>query len=253
MTDQANVTTLPGVEWLKELGRQVVDLLFPPHCVACNRFGGWFCAHCMQKIDVIRAPVCRRCGLPLAGTVPAEDSLPVCPQCSSLTSELDGVCAFAFHGGPLREAIHQFKYRGLRDLAAPLGKLLNEGWVTLPPNDLDVDVIVPVPLHASRIRQRGYNQAALLARELGHHLERPVVEEVLVRVKDTIPQVGLDAQARRDNVHNAFQCVNGSLAGKRVLLLDDVYTTGSTLEAAAGALRTEGVSLIWAYTLARAR
>jgi ComF family protein len=253
MTNQANIATLPGLEWLKGLGREVVDLLFPPHCVACNRFGGWLCASCVQKIDVIQAPTCRRCGLPLAGTVATEGGLPVCPQCCNQTSQLDGVCAFAFHGGPLREAIHQFKYRNLRDLAAPLGRLLSEGWATLPPNDLDVDIIVPVPLHASRFRERGYNQAALLARELGRHLERPVVEKVLVRVKDTIPQVGLDAQARRANVHNAFQCVNGSLAGKRALLLDDVYTTGSTLEAAADALRREGVSSIWAYTLARAR
>jgi ComF family protein len=253
MTIQANVATLPGLEWLKGLGREVVDLLFPPHCAACNRFGGWLCASCLQQIDVIQAPTCRRCGLPLGGTIPANGTIPVCPQCCSLTSKLDGVCAFAFHGGPLRKAIHQFKYNDLRVLAAPLGRLLSEGWVTLPPNDLDVDAIVPVPLHASRFSERGYNQAALLARELGHHLERPVVEGVLVRVKDTIPQVGLDAQARRDNVHNAFQCVDSSLAGQRVLLLDDVYTTGSTLEAAADALRMEGVSSIWAYTLARAR
>jgi len=253
MTIQANVATLPGLEWLKGLGRQVVDLLFPPHCVACNRFGSWLCASCLQKIDVIQASTCHRCGLPLAGTVPTEGCPSVCPQCRQQTSKLDGVCAFAFHSGPLREAIHLYKYENLRDLAAPLGRLLSEGWATLLPNDLDVDVIVPVPLHASRLRERGYNQAALLARELGRHLERPVVEEVLVRVKNTIPQVGLDAQARRDNVHNAFQCVNGSLSGRRVLLLDDVYTTGSTLEAAADALRTEGVSSIWAYTLARAR
>jgi ComF family protein len=253
MTNQANVATLPGMERLKELGREVVDLLFPPHCVACNRFGGWLCANCLQEIDIIQAPTCRRCGLPLAGTVPTEGGLPVCPQCRSLTSKLDGVCAYAFHRGPLREAIHQFKYKDLRDLAAPLGRLLSEGWVTLSPNDLDVDAIVPVPLHASRLSERGYNQAALLARELGHYLKRPVVEEVLIRVKDTIPQVGLDARARRDNVHSAFQCVNSSLAGKQVLLLDDVYTTGSTLEAAADALRTEGVSSIWAFTLARAR
>ena len=177
----------------------------------------------------------------------------VCDRCQRKRSNLDGVRAYAFHSEPLREAIHQFKYNDLRDLAAPLGRLLSEGWGSLPPKDLDVDVIVPVPLHASRLRARGYNQAALLARELGHHLERLVVEEVLIRVKDTIPQVGLDAPARRDNVHNAFQCANGSLAGKRVLLLDDVYTTGSTLEAAADALRREGVSSIWAYTLARAR
>jgi ComF family protein len=130
---------------------------------------------------------------------------------------------------------------------------MSQGWHSLFPSVLGIDVIVPVPLHAKRERARGYNQAALLARELGSHLSLPVSEEILARVKATIPQVGLDIQQRQANVSAAFGCVRPDLAGRTVLLVDDVCTSGSTLEAAASALRDGGVSTVWAYTLTRAR
>jgi ComF family protein len=114
-------------------------------------------------------------------------------------------------------------------------------------------MIVPVPLHPSRLRERGYNQAALLARELSAYVAGDVVEDCLIRTKATIPQVGLRAQERRANVRDAFRCVSDSLSGKRVLLVDDVFTTGATLESAGAALRGAGVFSVWAYTLARAR
>jgi ComF family protein len=167
--------------------------------------------------------------------------------------QLDGLLACAFHSDPLREAIHQFKYQDLRSLAALLGKLMAEGWATLAPAGASVDVIVPVPLHAARQRQRGYNQSALLARELGACLGRPVAEDSLVRTKATAPQVGLNAEERRANVCDAFRCTGTDLSGKRVLLVDDVCTTGSTLESAGVALREAGTVSVWAYTLARAR
>jgi competence protein ComFC len=127
-----------------------------------------------------------------------------------------------------------------------------QGWGALAPCDEDIDAIVPIPLHITRQRQRGYNQSALLARELGSWLHLPVVENVLVRTKATAPQVGLNALERQLNVCDAFQCQSKILAGRRVLLVDDVCTTGSTLEAAARSLRQEGVLLVWAYILARA-
>jgi ComF family protein len=112
---------------------------------------------------------------------------------------------------------------------------------------------VPVPLHAARQRERGYNQAALLARELAAHLQRPIVENALVRTKVTAPQVGLGAEERRNNVRGAFRCATNGLAGKGVLLVDDICTTGATLEAACKALRENGIPSVWAYTLARAK
>jgi competence protein ComFC len=167
--------------------------------------------------------------------------------------QIDRLLAYAYYTGPLRQAIHDFKYNDIRCLAGPLGKLMGEGWAKLVDGTPYPDVIVPVPLHPSRQKQRGYNQAALLARELGAQQKCPVVEDILIRSKATAPQVDLDAQARRANVHGAFQCRNDSLAGKHVLLVDDVCTTGATLESACLALREAGSSSVWAYTLARAK
>lgn len=231
----------------------VADLLFPPHCVACNRLGTWLCPECQTQIETISPPVCRRCGLP-ASSPQITDPLPaICDSCQVAASKLDGLRAYAFHSGPLRKAIHQFKYEDLRDLAGLLGKMMADGWAILAPHSVNPDLIMPVPLHPSRQRQRGYNQATLLAKELGAHLQCPVVDDVLVRIKATAPQVDLSAQERRDNVQDAFRCTGTVLSGRQVLLVDDVCTTGATLESACAALREAGTSAVWAYTLARAR
>ena len=240
-------TAPPGLTWLRALGNTAVDLLFPPRCAACRRLGTWLCPECLAAIETIAPPVCFRCGLPL----PQSDR--TCQKCSTEASSLDGIRAYAYHSGPLRQAIHELKYADLQALAGPLGRLMAEGWEALHPPEQDIDVIVPTPLHPRRERSRGYNQAALLARELGSHLRRPVVETTLARIKSTTPQVELNAQERKANVQDAFRCNDHSLVGKRVLLIDDVCTTGSTLEAAALALRRTNVSSVWAYTLARAR
>jgi len=164
--------------------------------------------------------------------------------------QIDGVRSVAFFEGPMREAIHRLKYFNSQDLAVPLGEMMVSYWwqVRSP-----ADVIIPVPLHAKRLRERGYNQAALLARELGKGVGLPVLEDALVRVRETSPQVDLNAEERKENVRGAFHCPADQLAGKSVLLVDDVYTTGATLEACNLALRQRGVRAVWALTLARAR
>jgi ComF family protein len=260
MTNQASAgqPSSSGLVWLREIGNSVVDLLFPPCCVNCHQFGAWLCARCQGEIEAIQLPVCYRCGQPLDGQgtsppMPALDASLSCKRCRDKKSQLDGLCAYGFHAGPLREAIHQLKYEGLRVLAVPLGKMMGQGWAALRPRDHDIDVVVPVPLHPTRQRQRGYNQAALLARQLGAEIGRPVVENILVRVKATTPQVDLNAEERQANVRNAFKTLDSSLTAKRVLLVDDVCTTGSTLEAACSALRDANASSVWAFTLARAR
>jgi len=150
----------------------------------------------------------------------------------------------------MREAIHRLKYSNSQDLAAPLGEMMVSYWQDV---HLPADVIVPVPLHARRLRERGYNQATLLARELGKGVGLPVLENALIRVRDTSPQVDLSAEERKENVRGAFHCPDDRLAGKNVLLVDDVYTTGATLEACSSALKQRGVRNVWALTLARAR
>jgi ComF family protein len=240
---------------VKGFGNAVLDLLFPPRCVACHRLGAWFCASCADLVETIGPPVCYRCGLPLDGPMPhsSPPPAPTCWQCLRWPPHLDGLRSCAFHSSPLREAIHDFKYEDMRVLAAPLGDLMVEGWLSPGIGIARMDVIVPVPLHPSRERKRGYNQAVLLARRMGTRLDLPVADRVLKRTKRTRPQVGLGIQERKSNVENAFQCAEPSLKGKRVLLVDDVCTSGSTLVAACRALRDGGASSVWAYTLARAR
>jgi ComF family protein len=218
----------------------------------------------LADIELMHRPVCAHCGIALspnaqdAGPVPAQskgaakDVATLCTECQKAPFQLDGMRACAFHSGPLRKAIHQFKYGGLRALAAPLGQLMSQSWSELAPAS-GLDAIVPVPLHPTRQRERGYNQAVLLARELGPTLGWPVVEDELARVKATAPQIDLNAEQRRANVQHAFKCTKGGLAGKRVLLVDDVCTTGATLEAAAAALYQAGAVSVWSFTLARAR
>ena len=233
-----------GLVRLKQIGEAVADLFFPPRCVVCGRLGAWLCTGCMAKIEMIRPPVCLQCGLPAdAHSTDAPCHVP---------PFLDGLRACAFHSGPLRAAIHHLKYRDLTALAAPLGQMMADAWAALDGNWLP-QAVVPVPLYPRRQRQRGYNQSALLARELAVALQLPVLDNLLQRVKATVPQVDLDVEQRRINVQDAFRCEPGSVAGLSVLLVDDVCTTGATLSAACRALKEAGASSVLAYTLARAK
>jgi len=155
-----------------------------------------------------------------------------------------------FLEGTLQTAIHRFKYSNVRPLAVPLAKLASE---YLEQNHLPVKIIVPVPLHSRRLRDRGYNQSELLAEQLGSAMGMRVVADVLVRVRSTIPQVGLRADQRRKNVKGAFRCVGTTLKGQDVLLVDDVCTTGATLEACSVALQEAGAGHVWGLVLARER
>jgi len=152
--------------------------------------------------------------------------------------------------GALRKAMHWLKYRGRTVLADPLGGLMAEYWAQHP---MQLDVVVPVPLHADRLRQRGYNQAALLARQMACRVGLTVEEQTLVRQRSTSRQVDLNAKQRKQNVRDAFRCSGDGLAGKQILLIDDVCTTGATLEACAMALHAGGARNVQALTLARAR
>ncbi len=139
--------------------------------------------------------------------------------------------------GTLRTAIHRLKYEGVTALARPLGYLMAEYWLRQP---MPSDVIIPVPLHRDRHRKRGFNQAALLAEELSGQINIPIAQTTLARHRATASQIGLDFDERRRNVDDAFRCVANGLAGRRVLLVDDVYTSGSTLGACAVTLRGGG-------------
>lgn len=148
----------------------------------------------------------------------------------------------------MRQAIHELKYRNLRALAEPLAGLLADYLTALP---VPGDALVPVPLHRKRWRERGYNQSGLLARGLSQRIGLPVVDDCLVRRQYAPPQArAAGVGERRGNVAGAFACLDGRLRGKRVLLIDDVATSGATLNACAGALKSAGAVSVWGLVLA---
>jgi ComF family protein len=224
------------------VGRALLDLIYPPRCPGCGRVGFALCDGCREQVEYIVPPVCRRCGCSL----PQEG---LCQHCRTLPSSLDGILAVAVFADPIRPAIHALKYENNTTLAAPLGEMMVDAWRCsgLP----KADVIVPVPLHTHRQAERGYNQSGLLARVVGRGLDLPMDDHTLVRLRATPPQVGLSRTERQQNMEGAFACL-GSLKGKTVVVVDDVCTTGATLEACAAALRAAGAATVWAFTLARA-
>ncbi len=148
----------------------------------------------------------------------------------------------------MRRAIHAFKYGGRTELASPLAELMVSAWNEEP---FPVDCIMPVPLHSTRLRERGYDQAALLARELAAQIKLPVLSQGLERTRITEAQTSLSAPDRRKNVAGAFTASGPWVKGRSVLLVDDVCTTGSTLDACTEVLRRVGAANVFAFTLAR--
>ncbi len=227
---------------LRQGGTGLLDLVYPPRCPGCGSIGTVLCASCQARIEPPPGPACIRCGHPAS-----TESL--CPTCRATPSHLDRIAASAIFASPLREAIHELKYNNGRALARPLGAHMVAYWQK---HAFSADVIVPVPLHRARLAERGYNQAALLARVLGQATHIPLDEKAVVRHKATQQQALLNAVERRENVRDAFSC-DDTVTGKRIVLVDDVATTAATLEACAAALLAGGASAVWAFTLARAR
>ncbi|MBA7694315.1 hypothetical protein ES703_102922 [subsurface metagenome] len=186
-------------------------------------------------------PLCPQCGKPQPSGI-------LCPNCVGWQTEIEGVRSPFRFDGAIRQAIHQLKYRNLRALAPPLAKLLKDYLIT---NPMPGEVVVPVPLHQKRLKERGYNQSQLLARELGKFITLPVVDDCLIRQRYALPQARTSSvEERRSNVANAFICRDHRLQDKQVLLIDDVATSGATLNACALALRTAGATSVWGLVLA---
>jgi ComF family protein len=229
---------LPQVMKLKRIA---LALLFPEWCVGCGREGQYICHTCRQSLLPIMPPVCPKCGRP------QPDGM-LCPGCINWQAEIDGIRSPFRFDGVMRQAIHELKYQNLRAMVTPLAELLHDYLVT---NPVPGEVLVPVPLHRKRWRERGYNQSALLARELSSLTSLPVVEDCLIRQRYTPPQAKTaSVSERQSNVTGAFICRDGSLRSKRVLLIDDVFTSGMTLNACAGALKSAGAISVWGLVMA---
>ena len=223
------------------LKRAALDLVFPRWCLGCGREGGYICGTCRLALPAIDPPVCVRCGRPFSSGM-------VCSSCPVGEMYIDGIRSPFLFDGVVRRAIHELKYNNLRDLASTLAGMLHE-YITQSP--VPGEVLAPVPLHPRRLRERGYNQSALVAGELGRLMGMPVVEECLVRSGQAPPQVrSAGAEERRRNVAAAFACRDHRLAGKKVILIDDVSTSGATLNACARVLKSVGADSVWGLVIA---
>ena len=233
------VSVLPQLGKLKGMA---LNLLFPQFCVGCGKEGSFICDSCRRLLPWIAPPLCPRCGKPQPSGV-------LCPSCVSWRAEIDGIRSPFRFDGVVRQAIHQFKYRNLRALATPLAELLADYLGTGP---VLGEVLVPVPLYRKRLRERGYNQSGLLAKELGRFAHLPVVDDCLIRQRHAPPQArASNVDERRSNVAGVFGCRDGRLRDKQVLLIDDVSTSGATLDACAAALKAAGAISVWGLVLAR--
>lgn len=219
-----------------------LDLLFPRWCVGCGREGDFICPSCLKSLSRVMPPLCPKCGLPQSGAN-------LCSSCLGWQAEIDGIRAPFRFDGVMRQAIHELKYRNLRALAGLLARLLND---YLLGNPMPGEVLVPVPLHPRRLRERGYNQSQLLAQELGKLAGLPVADDYLVRQRHSLPQArASNVGERRSNVADVFSCRHHRLEGKQILLIDDVSTSGATLDACARVLKQAGAASVWGLVLAR--
>jgi len=223
-----------------------VDLIFPPRCGGCEKVGHRYCPNCLTSLQYLPPPLCDDCGDPLARGEAGR-----CAACRRKSdSALTGTRSVAFFEGPLQHALHRLKYKRDIILADSLARLLHAAWQT---QALPGEVVIPVPLSPQRLRERGYNQAGLLARGFAELAGLQYALDGAARVRHTVSQVGLTAEQRCANVVGAFEGRPRVVAGCAVILVDDVRTTGATLEACAEALRAVGAASVWGLTLARTR
>ncbi|MEP7291855.1 MAG: ComF family protein [Chloroflexota bacterium] len=214
-----------GTPLLKRVIQSSLDLIYPPRCAGCGRIDSRWCDRCQQELEQVAFDL-RRGRLP----------------------PLEAVAATGIHEGKLQQAIHALKYVGAHDLAAPLGERLTAALNAL---HWQIDTIIPVPLHSTRQRERGANQSQQLAEYVAEALRLPCTHQALTRWRDTPPQVGLNREQRQTNVRGAFRATT-NLSGS-ILLLDDVFTTGATLQACAQAARDAGASAVYGLTISVAR
>ena len=218
-----------------------LDLFFPKHCVSCRKLGSYLCADCFLKVEFLKDFVCPVC---LRKT---DDGGVTHHRCSG-KSRLDGLVVACKYRGPIKSAIVKVKYKWVFDIEEVFVDLIlaELGKFSLPKNY----ILVPVPLHVSRKRWRGFNQSEILAKSLAKKLEVPF-EDILVRNKETKSQVGLGNQLRRENVSGAFSLEgNINCRGKNVVLVDDVFTSGATMGECCRVLKGAGAGSVWALAVA---
>lgn len=230
-------------------GRIAEDLVFPRRCPVCDRpvhpFGALICTPCSGMLQRVQAPFCRRCGKQLLSA--AEN---LCRDCRVLPHVFErGRTVFTYHSAA--GGIFRFKYKGRQEYGTYYGRCMAQklgeaagGESRMP------DYLVPVPVSARRLRRRGYNQALILAQEISRQTGIPVLSDTLRRVTDTLPMKNMTPAERQNNLKKAFQAFGNDVELNSIMLIDDIYTTGATIDACAHALYRRGARRVCFITLA---
>jgi ComF family protein len=237
-----------------DLFTRILDFIFPASCSYCRSPLGdsripHFCKACWSDFATLQGPVCPSCGRPFGSPASLTDSPEhECLSCRKDPPHYDQALAAGIFEGPLREAIHVYKYRPLRSLGKHLSLWMAEQVrMTVP-----LDLAMPVPLHKKRLRHRGFNQALLLAHGISERFAIPLSYDNLVRTRYTRPQVELSGRERAENVRGAFNLIRPQeIIDTRILLIDDVFTTGATMNECAKVLNDAGAASVTVLTLAR--
>jgi ComF family protein len=243
--------------WLTAVGDALVSVIFPADCRICGELlvdsrRVPICPKCLDSFERIPSTACEICGCPLLGLRQREEQQRLCPACQDKTYGFDSSRSFAIYQGPLVQAILLLKFEQIEPLGAWFAERLAEV-ISSERDRLATDVVVPVPLHRQRERERGYNQAALISKPLAKRLRLPHKALLLMRTKARPDKRILTLEERWESVRGAFATRPGSQVDNlRVLLVDDVLTTGATLDACARALREAGAKSVVGLTVARA-
>lgn len=257
---------MPVNNSISKLKDFLLNLFFPRFCLGCQKEGAYLCDDCRTLLDIAEFNYCLCNTKPLR--LPAGQKIGKCQRCHGPegTPKLSGLYfALPYKEKQLtRKLIHQFKYRPyLKDLSKTLANILIEHFIISGKNTDDIwdnSVLIPVPLDRKKLKERGYNQSEELAKELSKILQIPVISDILIKIKITKPQMELSKEQRGKNLEGAFaisHCGKGNsptkqfIVGKKIFLVDDVYTTGSTMEECAKTLKEAGVKSVWGIAIAR--
>jgi competence protein ComFC len=252
-SDRTRLTS--GGPVLQNFVRSFVDLLYPPACPACGKplprvaMDAMVCLSCWSQISRNQPPFCHACGRQMHKS--RDTSKSVCSRCMRAPLAFDRAFSVCVYDGVIKTLIHEFKYKDKQYLGKPLAKLLID---FIREYDLPIsyiDYLVPMPLHSAKLREREFNQAQILCREVGLAIEKPLIENNLFRYRATDTQAALEPHQRFLNVKGSFAVTEKqSIKDRNLLLIDDVLTTGATASEAARALKDAGANIVFVLTLA---
>jgi ComF family protein len=238
---------------MRSLLQKLFQFFLPSQCACCERFLGeaeqGLCSDCLSRVRWIEPPFCTVCGVPF---ISPEAGLHPCGTCRSRPRHFTTARALGYYVGPLQEIIHRWKYQGRLSLTPLLGRWMSEGLSRFWEPD-SLELLIPVPLHTERLRDRGFNQSLLLVRAVSRHTGIPFARALLQKRRATVPQIHLSGRERERAVKGTYEVVRKDrLKGGSILLVDDVYTTGATVNECARVLVKAGANRVEVLTLAHA-